>query len=936
MDDPRSPGSNAHLHQLESSLMPVLPLDPTIGADLADVTPDALTNLHQHALCSSTGGFYPVGLFGTWHGGLHLTAHPDDDDPALGSPVRMPTGGSVVAIRLGDHTSPACTDLGSTNFVLTRHRWRDMPYFMLFQHLELTGASALIRGATAEARPLPSWLAAACGHRVTADMRLRAHPFGDTIATLKAGDRVLLRGGPLDPVEPSDAFGPDTRGALTDLNVLDSAHVREEDGYLWARVHVLSTRSTIEAGTVGAMAIRKSATGRTYIDGDGVLTASERQSLTEGDIVCLEAAVPAGDTLGWTGPFGPEPGSASLPPLSNTAKKLMRRHLGRDGQIASLQIPRANAVHWEIFSEDPVFGMEQRSADGSLREGIDPKSTDVVPIRWQRAQDLDDDLAIDSKRVLEALEEVQELEDERFPWLPSRASSWFENYDELSQTEVLRFYMDGYGARLQTCACRFHTAWGLPDAEGTATEAGWDVEATQALQWWDAVAGAIDGFPDTKHVWHYPPIEALRAVQWETERQQPTFHVEISGERHMVERFEDIRDLVFADMNVASPTIPELAETADPERLDEVRRVLHGMDVTVQVEDDEAFFASVLLRRHRYGWLDGWFAGVGTARSDTPDLYELLIDPADTEDMPDLSDFDANVWASISHSEGHLKAINTYDTAFVSVGPIQQTVGARNYRGELQGALDTAQSDDPDAYEEHLGRHGLVVVQPAMELGAKKAHFRLDDTVLDDADAKHPLRDFIWAYRLVETFEDLVMREPMLREGFSRLERIRGREITFNVEVSGTTHTIESTLGEIFRTDLAQALLLDTHVNYPMIVWSRNDEISIAIGAAHDVFKANGLTIPSIMSRNHDLKLIAALMQQRVDSRMASPAIRAIGILKYTDTDVVEDLAEAQDRDEKSVPTFLKETLDISEETAQEYWSQIQDWNRTVLTLSHA
>ena len=180
-----------------------------------------------------------------------------------------------------------------------------------------------------------------------------------------------------------------------------------------------------------------------------------------------------------------------------------------------------------------------------------------------------------------------------------------------------------------------------------------------------------------------------------------------------------------------------------------------------------------------------------------------------------------------------------------------------------------------------------------MELGARKAFFELEGTVRESPDQKHPLRDFIWAYRLAETVEDPEMREPMLREGFSRLERIRRREITFDVEVSGTTHTIESTLGEIFRTDLAQALLLDTHVNYPRIVWLQNDEVSIAIGAAQEVFTAEGITIPSIMSRNHDLQLIAALMQQRVDSPMSDPVTRAIGILKYTDTDVVRDLARA-------------------------------------------
>ena len=72
------------------------------------------------------------------------------------------------------------------------------------------------------------------------------------------------------------------------------------------------------------------------------------------------------------------------------------------------------------------------------------------------------------------------------------------------------------------------------------------------------------------------------------------------------------------------------------------------------------------------------------------------------------------------------------------MGPIQQTVGARNYKGELPGALATAKSEAPGAYEQHLGRHGLEVVQPAMEAGARKAFFELEGTVRETPDEKHP------------------------------------------------------------------------------------------------------------------------------------------------------------------------------------------------------
>ena len=95
--------------------------------------------------------------------------------------------------------------------------------------------------------------------------------------------------------------------------------------------------------------------------------------------------------------------------------------------------------------------------------------------------------------------------------------------------------------------------------------------------------------------------------------------------------------------------------------------------------------------------------------------------------------------------------------------------------------------------------------------------------------------------------------------------------------MSGTTHTIESTLGEIFRTDLAQALLLDTHVDVPGKIWTSDAESNLAINAAQSVFGDNGLTIPSIMSRNHDLQLIAAFMEARLETRTAAHRVGRVG-----------------------------------------------------------
>ena len=198
------------------------------------------------------------------------------------------------------------------------------------------------------------------------------------------------------------------------------------------------------------------------------------------------------------------------------------------------------------------------------------------------------------------------------------------------------------------------------------------------------------------------------------------------------------------------------------------------------------------------------------------------------------------------------------------------------------------------------------------------------------------MRDFIWAYRLAETFNDPGMREPMLHEGFQRLPRIQGREVSFEVEIHGTTETVETTLGELFRTDLAQALLLDTHVNVPGKIWASDTESNLAINAAQSVFEDNGLTIPSIMSPNHDLQLIAAFMEARL-GEMADPVGRAIGILKYTENDVVEDLAQVnasmRELPDNRVETLFTDRLELSEAEARNDWDDIQAHNRKVISL---
>jgi len=78
---------------------------------------------------SELGGYFPVGLNGQWHGGIHLHV-------PKGTPIKAMVPGHVVVAHSGEPTS-----LGSNNFVLLRHevatakKTEKFVFFSLYMHL---------------------------------------------------------------------------------------------------------------------------------------------------------------------------------------------------------------------------------------------------------------------------------------------------------------------------------------------------------------------------------------------------------------------------------------------------------------------------------------------------------------------------------------------------------------------------------------------------------------------------------------------------------------------------------------------------------------------------------------------------------------------------------------------------------------------------------
>lgn len=89
------------------------------------------------------GGYYPMGINQTWHGGIHI-------ETGNGAPVRAMLKGDLVAARLvGEKDFP---DLGSCNFVLLRHR---IPVPLRVAPGEEAGCGEVVESALVEREPPP-------------------------------------------------------------------------------------------------------------------------------------------------------------------------------------------------------------------------------------------------------------------------------------------------------------------------------------------------------------------------------------------------------------------------------------------------------------------------------------------------------------------------------------------------------------------------------------------------------------------------------------------------------------------------------------------------------------------------------------------------------------------------------------------------------------
>jgi hypothetical protein len=876
----------------------------------------ALDDLRDLAVAAPTGGMYPVGAHGLWHGGLHLSL---GEEP----PIYACASGRIVAARLDPDAERATCAYGHTNFLLTKHTWpstasdEDIPFFVLYMHLAPRPLEAV-----AQRADVAPWLTGASLRRVTAEsgLNVRRQPHPD--APREGG---VPHGGLVKP-----------DGAPTD-----------RAGYRWQAVRVLRQ-------DLGGYLALGPLPGDS--DGDGGPLAEQWTdeapppggrdlvgALAGGDIVQMDVPVPAGEMLWWGGRFGQD-----LSDWSDDLLALVAEAMGYPEPIE-----RAPTVHWEVFSPEKAFGLEENGASesGDANSGDPPQEGSAAPggtegdgagagPSWTEAVDSGSTLTFDPEAsdALALIRDRREAADD----LPDDAADHALSLDEKQAIHLLEA-----GDELRTYAVKYASEWGLgaqglTDAlkESPAHDLDEDRGVFEAFQFWDEVPA----LPDDPTVWHYHPVTALKALA----AQRPRFFANIAGEQKKVTTYENVRDLVFQKQGVPESIsdIEELYHNDDQEDIPSYEAVvegsLDGTKVTLKHPHSSSTepFAAVEAGhiKDKQGNIEGWKGGVYDFASDTPDLYEMLIEekkmrPGEPKKgVPGLPGFDRDVWAALSESEACLKGINTWDRALVTIGPIQQTLGTGGNRGELQGALHTVWRSAPDAYDRRLGRHGLWPKDDTVQLvqGAKKGHVTLHGEVLDSAAQKRQLQKFVWVDRLAEAFGEPTLRYWMLREGFRRLKRLRARNVTLHVR----GQRIKTTIGALFRRDLSQALLLDWHVNAPALVWAQ-DETNQWLTPVQRQLEEWGITAPSQLTEDQELQLTATLLRSRMGN-MTNPAGRAAKILRYAGSSLVEKIARSDGYNPTSYETqdamitdFLKRELNVR---AEEAWSDFAS-PQTVLTF---
>lgn len=278
----------------------------------------------------------------------------------------------------------------------------------------------------------------------------------------------------------------------------------------------------------------------------------------------------------------------------------------------------------------------------------------------------------------------------------------------------------------------------------------------------------------------------------------------------------------------------------------------------------------------------------------------LVGEDADTIDGAALSTF--RVIRAVSEVEcyGFFDSVNAYDNAFISVGPCHWTLGISTsdgvLEGEFPGYLSFLRNENPESYDTAFGRFGLNIPESWFDTDtrtpngaqlfdtgqrkytgwlAKRNSVLVQQVMEENDDALwdrlpneerewNYCKSWMWYYRFMMAGRS----NGGYRHRMWEMSRIRLRDLlatTWTNLPEGAEWSEPVTIGDIFTSEKAVAILLRWHIRYPNQVCAESaaPRIESVLDRAQNtsIGELTWTDDPSTWSDEHELELLRALVE---------------------------------------------------------------------------
>jgi hypothetical protein len=744
------------------------------------------------------GGWYPLGAIQTWHNGIHLHAS------GAKRTVHAIADGTVVAARLTEDWDEKTHPFGSNCFVLLKHQlsliddpnqrrswdtdtWssvRDVTFYSLYMHLE----------PKIEKLDEVPWLKS-----YKAFLRNGLKYQGEVWRVKKRdGTAVKLYAEP-KPVDGQIKRPPATTDT-TPVGSLIELLGDPVEAQLGAQHHVYQHVKVIdpEAGRDGWK------DGWIRIEGGRIeQTDAQRiiRDLQNGAVAYVGCTVHAGDCIGHAGPLAAE-GAAGDPDAG--------RGVHVELFSADNLVTNATANGWTVCkdtSADDVI-CEDRALLGQI-EAVDPSFAANLKSIWNRI--FGKTISVARREYEEHLSAEDKAKLRRI--ITQNTSFWAIDWKKMAKRKDNSEWCESYGLKEK----------GKDKYKDDVLDA-----ATRYSWWLELPPKAKEQLPGKTLLFHYHPLEFLNYLQVRVPRPPVFFLPRKEGGKqveYVVSKVDHLEPSILDTVWVYEPHFPDEQPARPDEWILEKRKYYPFAVGDRQVPSGT-------------GTVAGW---VGLGFDGTPLLYDgLIANPhegllkgvTECAQTTGISADDLKkTWAAIWHSEGGLNAFNSYDNGHLSVGALQQIAGpvfasgAFQAEGELGAAMHAVKSaggDGAGLFRQFFGQYGFDTGATHTVASATAATRTLAfDTAppspggATEVKALSDLakaRWFIWSWCVKRALQDPEFIRLFYAYGFTRLKIVRDL-----VKQFGTIADHEDvTLGRLLKTQLAQALVLDWHINSPL------------------------------------------------------------------------------------------------------------------------